>query len=104
MRRVGGPQQSRTQEGMVVCHCGGLICNTRQTQARDPSKFLQSRSRLSCREEESIGLKVEPLNKCLKEGKFTWQEVMVKILTIEIEAKKAMSSRHCRVGKNQPLN
>ncbi|KAL4190867.1 hypothetical protein AMTRI_Chr07g26810 [Amborella trichopoda] len=96
MRRVGGPQQSRTQEEM--------ICNTRQTQARDSGNFLQSGSRLSCREEESIDLKLNLLAGASRRGKFTWQEAMIKIPTIEIEARKAMSSGHRRAEKNQPLN
>ncbi|KAL4183149.1 hypothetical protein AMTRI_Chr11g96690 [Amborella trichopoda] len=77
MRRIGSPQRSRTQEGMIICRCGWLICNTRQTQARDPGNFLQSRSCLSHRRK--------------------------KILTIKIEATKAISSGHYQAKRNQPL-
>ncbi|KAL4201367.1 hypothetical protein AMTRI_Chr02g215710 [Amborella trichopoda] len=72
---------------MIICHCGWLICNTKHTQARDPSNFLQSKSRLFRREEECVGLKA-----------------MHKIPTIEIKARKAINSGHCRAEKNQPLN
>ncbi|KAL4199277.1 hypothetical protein AMTRI_Chr03g50380 [Amborella trichopoda] len=89
---------------MIVCCRGWLICNTRQAQARDLEGLLQSRSRLSCREEEGIGMKVEPLGKGPKEGKFTWQVAIVNIPTTKIEARKAMNSGHCRAERNQPLN
>ncbi|KAL4199264.1 hypothetical protein AMTRI_Chr03g50310 [Amborella trichopoda] len=85
MRRVGGHQQSRIQKGMIIRRCGWLICNTKQTQARYPSNFLQSRSRLSHREEEGV-------------------DAMLKIPTIEIEARNAISSDHCREERNQSPN
>ncbi|KAL4183312.1 hypothetical protein AMTRI_Chr11g154570 [Amborella trichopoda] len=78
---------------MIFCRCGGLICNTSQTQARDRNKFLQSKSGLSCGEEETS-----------RRGKFTWLEAMVKKYTIEIEARKAMSLGHCQAELNEPLN
>ncbi|KAL4194942.1 hypothetical protein AMTRI_Chr05g62050 [Amborella trichopoda] len=89
---------------MIVGGSKRLIHNPSQAQARNPDNFLQSWCCLARRTEESVCLILNLSARASRSGKFTWQEVMFKMPIIETEAKKVMSSGHCRAKRNQSLN